>query len=561
MERRKTVDRSSVSRRNRRRRWAAAVVVLGTVAGCGSGGTDEPDAAGSATSDAAQSGSATDDAGSDDAAPGGGGTLRVAIAEPVGILDPQDFTGQFLALDMVYEPLVAYGDEGELEPGLAESWDVADDGSTITFDLRDDVVFHDGTSFDAEAVKWNMDRWVQNERFSFFRASQIIDEVVVVDADTVELALSRAYAPLLQELSIGRPVRFLSPSSADESGAFVEPVGTGPWKYVSSSDTTGVFERNDDYWGEQPTLEGVEFQVIPDSQTRLSALRADEVDLIGGAYLAPINSIEATEIDNDDELTLFNGQADTTLVLGFDTDGPLGDEDVRRAVAMATDVASLNEVLYGGASEVANGLYSPAVPFSSDTFDHEFDPDAASAVLDEAGWVLDGDVRTKDGTPLQLELLLVSGPVHGQQDSANTGQAIADGLGRIGIQVDLRSVDGAAHFEEVSAGNYDMAFFVTYGAPYDPSSSTVAFLTGGGDEAPLWADPELDDLVDRALFASTDDEIQAAYEQIYSFLDDTSAFVPITHPPRFYAVGPHVSGFDVPPTDYDMELNGVTVTR
>jgi ABC-type transport system substrate-binding protein len=94
----------------------------------------------------------------------GGGdteTLRVAIAEPVGVLDPHVFTGNFIVLDMLYEPLVRYGDGGELEPGLAESWEISDDGLTVTFDLRDEVSFHDGTAFDADAVKWNLDRWVR----------------------------------------------------------------------------------------------------------------------------------------------------------------------------------------------------------------------------------------------------------------------------------------------------------------------------------------------------------------------------------------------------------------
>ncbi|MGH8930253.1 MAG: ABC transporter substrate-binding protein, partial [Egibacteraceae bacterium] len=248
-------------------------------------------------------------------------TLRAALSEAPGVLDPHTYTGTFMLLDMIYEPLVSYGEGGTLEPGLAESWEVSDDGLTVTFHLREGVTFHDGTPFDAEAAKWNLDRWVGGEDHTWFQTSQVISEVNVVDPATLELVLSEPFPPLLQELSMARPVRFLSPTSVGSDGAFAEPVGTGPWMLESSSETGAAVMPYDAYWGEQSSIERVEFRVIPDSQTRVSALRAGEVDLIGGQNMAPILPIEARDLESAEGVELLAGDPDDTVMLAFNPDG------------------------------------------------------------------------------------------------------------------------------------------------------------------------------------------------------------------------------------------------
>lgn len=128
-----------------------------------------------------------------DADQGNGATLNVAIAEEAGVLDPHVFTGNFLLLDMIFEPLVTYGKDGALEPGLASSWKVSGDGLQVVFELRQGVQFHDGTPFDAQAVKWNFDRWVGKEDYGFFRTSTVVQKVEATDPDTVTLTLSEPY--------------------------------------------------------------------------------------------------------------------------------------------------------------------------------------------------------------------------------------------------------------------------------------------------------------------------------------------------------------------------------
>jgi len=485
------------------------------------------------------------------------GTIRIATAEPVGNLNPWEFLGQFHAMDMVYEPLVAYGHGGVLEPALAQRWDVAPDGLTVTFHLRDGVTFHDGTAFDAEAARWNLEHWIGEEGYDFLRTSTVVTDITATDDLTLVLTLSEPYPPLLQELTIVRPVRFLSPASAPD-GEYVAPIGTGPWVHESSTDTTGVFVRNDDYWGTAPSLERVELRVIPDSQTRVSALRAGEVDLIGGGYLSPINAVEAAALAGDSSVTLLTGEADTVMLLTFNADSLAGERAVREAISLATDVESINDVLYGGTDNVARGFFPSSVPHSGTQRDHVHDIERAARVLDDAGWVLEGDVRVKDGRELTLDLLLVSDPVHGLMDSRTTGQALQDALAGLGVVLVQRVVDQAAYFDEVAAGKYDLAFTTTYGAPYDPTNTVTSYLTTTST-SPVWASEELDALVEVAVSASDADQLDAAYQAVYDYLDVQVAFVPITCPPRYYAVSTQVRGFTIPAHEYHLDLTAVVI--
>ncbi|GLW11458.1 ABC transporter substrate-binding protein [Microtetraspora sp. NBRC 13810] len=485
-------------------------------------------------------------------------TLRIGLSAESGALDPHAFTGNFLLLDAIYEPLVGYGEDGRLEPGLAESWTVAEDGRRVTFDLRDGVRFTDGSPVDAAAVKWNFERWVGKERFSFFRASQVISSVEAPDPDTVLLTLSEPYEPLLQEMSIVRPVRLLSPKSVAADGAFRNPVGTGAWKLVSNTATGAVLARNDDYWGTKPRLERLEFKVIPDSQARVDAMANDELDLVGGGYLAPITPVEARSLSGRDDIKLLTGAPDVSILLGFNPDGPAGDKAVREAVTKAIDTASLAKALFSGHAEPARRVFPPDVPDSGTDLRPSFDQAGARSVLDAAGYALDGETRVKDGKPLSLRLLIPATPAEGQLDPRTMAAAIAAALAEVGVAVEITPVDAATYYDERAEGGYDITFFETLGAPYDPSSSIVSLFTSDA-RAPLWATPAVEDLVDKALFARDPAARSAAYQDLYDAVADDAGFVPLVYRPRMWAVRGDVHGFTVPPTDVDLELTGVTV--
>lgn len=490
-----------------------------------------------------------------------GGTLRVANANEYGDQDPHDYNGDWFIAPMVFETLVKYGQGGRLEPGLATSWQVAADGLTIDFELRTGVKFHDDTPFDEQAAKWNLDRWVGKESHSWLAASKIIKAVEVPGPMKLRLRLGRAYDPLLQELTFTRPPGFMSPKAVDASGKFTKAIGTGPWRLEQITTTAASLVRNDGYWGAKPKIDRVEFSVRKDSQTRVSALRAGEVDMLGGSYLAPISPTEAVTLGKDERVTVLHGDPDITVMLGFNLNGIAGDKAIREAVRYALDRETLTKVLYAGQAKAATTLFAPGIPDAGAPQSLPFDPDQARRILDAAGWRQEGKGRVKDGKQLVLSLRIPSTAAVGWQDSRLSAQAVASALGEVGITVNIVAVDEATFYDDLHAGKYDLAFMETYGAPYDPSGFVVGFLTGDRKDPGLWKTDEVERLIDGALYARDAATRAKNYQDAWAVLNREAAFVPIAYRPRVWAVGPAVKGFQVPHTEYDFDLSTVTLQR
>ena len=143
-------------------------------------------------------------------AEGAKGTLRVAIAKPAGNLDPQSHFAIWAIQDLMFEPLVRYGKGGKIEPCLATDWKVEDGGKTLRLTLRQGVKFQDGTAFDAESCKWNLERWMGKEQFSWMNCSKYFQSLEVVDPYNITLRFKEPVLALLQELTYTRPPRFLA---------------------------------------------------------------------------------------------------------------------------------------------------------------------------------------------------------------------------------------------------------------------------------------------------------------------------------------------------------------
>ncbi|MFN7104797.1 MAG: ABC transporter substrate-binding protein, partial [Pseudorhizobium sp.] len=205
------------------------------------------------------------------------------IAEPKS-LDPHTVTAtnDFRILVNVYDGLVRFKDGTlEIEPALAESWDISEDGKTYTFTLRQGVKFHDGSDFTAEAVKFNFDRMLKEDHpfyntgpfpLSFNFAS--VEAVNVIDSQTVEFKLSEAFAPFLSNLAYPTGL-IVSPAAVEQHSADYgrNPSGTGPFKFAEwLSNQRVVVERNADYWGEAPALEAVVFRPVTDANTRVAEM-------------------------------------------------------------------------------------------------------------------------------------------------------------------------------------------------------------------------------------------------------------------------------------------------
>lgn len=490
----------------------------------------------------------------------GAETVRFAIQKPAGDLNPHIYSGLWGAQDLIFEPLVKYSQGGTFEPGLATSWEIENDGKLLRLHLRQGVTFHDGTPWNGDALKWNFDRWIELDDHSWINFARLFEGLTIVDPHTVEVAFKEAPLGLLFELSYVRPVRFLSPASVAADGAYQEPIGTGPWKQVRAGNAESVFERNADYWGPKPAFKRLEMKVLPDSRNRMAALRAGEIDISGGDFLAPITATEAKTL-RDAGVAVEIAPGSTTMILGFNPDRSkaLADGRVRKAISLGFDREAVSQVLFAGFAEPAGSMFVGSVPLAGKRFSpDQRDIDKAKQLLDEAGWT-GSPVRSKEGEDLSIELVVSEEQIIGSRSVAEVMQAQ---LKEIGVDLSIRSVDHASRHSDIPARKYDLAFFLTFGAPYDPYGTVISYFLStydNGVDGKLYVDAEnLDPLLKAATGGSIEDSEQAL-QTVYDWLNDNAAIAPVLFLPSIWAHTDRIGSFQPPATEYDTPFEGISV--
>ena len=300
-------------------------------------------------------------------------------------------------LFLTYDRLVHMDAEGNEQPGLATDWEFSDDGHTLTFPLREGVTFHDGTPFDAEAAKANLERVRDLPESVNKRDLQMVSAIEVVSPTEITLTLD-ALAPQLPLVLSDRSGAMLSPAAFDKPDLDRAPVGTGMFRvteYVSGDHIT--YERNEDYWDEDAVnLAGMVVRFMEDPKTRLNALRSGQIDWTEVSAL----DFASLESDPNFEAEVFSGLAYQNLPM--DRSHPaLADVRVRQALNYGINAEALNEVLNRGLALVCDQAFPP------DYFTHNeeigcdyypYDPDRARELLAEAGYADGLDLELLTGT-------------------------------------------------------------------------------------------------------------------------------------------------------------------
>lgn len=481
-------------------------------------------------------------------------TLRVAIAGETGDLDLLQNVSTLSSYTVVFDGLIHYGPGGTLEPGLATAWTVAEDGLSISFDLREGVSFSDGTPFDAAAAEWNLKRWMGVADFSWIGIADAYDSIVVDAPNKITVKLKRPVPAALLELTIVRPVRFLSPKAA--AG---QPIGTGPWIVESHDATKTVMVRNDAYWGEKPAFSRLELLVVPDELARANALRAGDLDVIGGDWVAALSPRRAKALEGEGMIVVAEPGTATTI-LGYSPKSPMmQDKAVRDAIFLGIDRAAVAAVLFEGYADPTADIFPTTVPTAGKRHDVPVrDVAAAQAALTAGGWSGDASGWTKDGAALEIDFLVSDESFPGSRRIAEMIQGM---LTEVGLKVNISSVDNATMHERRPAFQYDLTFFATYGAPYDPHGSLGASFVTASDTGPdgkIYIHPDLDALVATALQTGGDAR-EGAMQAVYDWLADNTAACPLVVTQRIWAVNPRVKGFALPVTDYDIPFKGITL--
>ncbi|MCU1406227.1 MAG: peptide transporter substrate-binding protein [Glaciihabitans sp.] len=400
-------------------------------------------------------------------APTDGGDLVYAVSNGFTNFDSNvtAAAADAVALRQVYDSLVDLKD-GEIVPWLATGWTVSDDGLNYEFTLRDDVTFQDGSPFNADAVCFNFDRIADPATGSLYAVALIgaYASCAATDATTAVVTLSEAYTPLLANLS-SPFLGMVSPTAvaADPTGFAINPVGTGPFSFVSfSPDSELVLERNDDYnWAAEGAehdgpayVDSLTFQIISDATVRTGSLTSGDVDVIDGVPAQQVQTIEANA-----DLSYYNEvQSGGMFEIYLNTSRPtLADTDVRVAIAKALDIDSSVAATYFGAYDRSASPLAPTTAGYDDSISPiAFDPASAAEELDDAGWTVGSDgIREKDGERLSLSYLEFSPSYDGRLELAEFLKA---NLADVGIELEVEGLTAARIQEKLADNDYD---FVT----------------------------------------------------------------------------------------------------
>jgi peptide/nickel transport system substrate-binding protein len=473
-------------------------------------------------------------------------TLMVALEAEPPELDP-NLSSAYVdrqVMASLYDKLVDINQEGEIVPMLAKSWQVSDNGTVYTFKLREDIKFHDGTPFDADAVKFNLDRYQKKDSI---RSTEVepIESVDVVDPTTVRVTLSEPLAPFLAVLT-DRAGIMASPKAVQESGGRIsdKPVGTGPFEFVERVRGDHItVKKYPDYWREGlPKIDKIVYKGIEDENVQYQNLQSGELDLIDSI---PFVQFKTLQENSDYRVSIEPGLGYQGIWLNV-TQAPFDNKALRQAVYRLVDREAIVEAV------LRNVGGSPAnSPFSKESWAYgesdEYPPrsvEAAKGLLQEAG----------EPNGFSFTLKLDPSPT-----SQQLGQVIQNTLKPAGITVKLEQEEFGTLLEDSTNGNFQ-ALFLGWSGRIDPDLNIYDFTVSNGDfNDSGYSNPEVDRLLNEARRVSDKDRRKELYDQVMEILHEDVPYIYLYHnnSTTDFAMQRSVQGFE-PYPDGILRLWGVS---
>jgi len=462
---------------------------------------------------------------------GAGGTLKIALPTDITKLDPiyiQDAPSSTVA-DLIYDTLVEFDFDGSLRPGLASSWEVSEDATVYTFHLREGVTFHDGTQFDAHAVKAHFERlldpaWASPQRKMY---ASLISEIQVPDPYTVRFVLTRPDVAFIESYVISNATMIASPAAVERYGEKIalNPVGTGPFIFREYQEAEHVvLVRNEDYWAGAPKLEKVIFRPIPELTTRVVELETGGVDLIFEVPPEELGRLEANP-----EIVVQRAPYASIRGLWFHQKHfpPFADVRVRRALSHALNVEEIFAAFLEGVAIIGNSV----IPVNSwayhDPGRYEYDPEKAKALLEEAGWTdVDGDgVREKDGMELRFTIMSPDGRYLRDKEICEVAM---HQWKAVGVAATVEVLEWGTWVDRVFAEDFDMVFLGWMQSTFEPSKFTDPLVKTGGRAALFgYSNPELDQLLTQAVTVVDKEARKELYRQAQEIIHRDAVFIPL----------------------------------
>jgi peptide/nickel transport system substrate-binding protein len=391
------------------------------------------------------------------------GTVNFLMDSAPTNLDPRIGADAYSAhVDgLMFSSLVARDAHMNVIPDLAQSWDIPN-SLTYIFHLRSGVKFHDGRPLTSADVKYTFDTILFGALKTPKRgAFKMVTSVEAPDDATVIFHLSQPYASLLTSM-VSPEIGIVPRGSGAEMAQ--HPIGTGPFRFVSATtDEEIVLERNENYFGGAPKIERLRMRIVPDAIVRALELRKGSADAV-------INSLTpdmVVTLAKDRGLAAVQEPGTTMAYLAFNFDDPiLAKREVRQALAYATDRATIIKYLLRGQARPAQSLLPPNHwAFDGDVQNYDFDPGLAEKMLDAAGYP-----RGKDGVRLRLTLKTST-----DEFTRLTSAAIADQWKRVGVNLELRPLEFATFYTDITRGSFQMYTLRWVGANTDPDIFEYVF--------------------------------------------------------------------------------------
>ena len=462
--------------------------------------------------------------------------LRIALQSDADVLDPDQsrtFVGRIVYASMC-DKLVDITPELEIIPQLATSWSTSDDGLSITMQLREGVVFHDGTPFNAEAVAANIERSQTLEESRRKSELESITSTEVIGDYEIKLNLAGPDATLLAQLA-DRAGMMISPTAAAEAGADfgLNPVCSGAFSFTERvAQDKIVLTRFPDYWNaEAINFDSVTFLPIPDTTVRLANLQSGDIDM-----LERLAAPDLPQAESDDSIVV-----DSAVSLGYQGitfninngekgDNPWGnDKRLRQALSHAIDREALNQVVFEGAFAPGNQSFPPTSPWYNTSLPVEpADIEKAKALLEEAGY--------PDGLPLEVQVPNTTEPLA-------VMQVVQSMAAQAGIEISLTSKEFATMLADQTAGDY-YATQVGWSGRVDPDGNNHQFATtDGGINDSKFSDPKMDELLNDARVASSTEERKALYDEATVIMLDELSRLFLYHVNWIWAYNESLKGF------------------
>ena len=467
-----------------------------------------------------------------------GGALRVGLDADPPNLDPHRSTAAVdrQVFQSLFDKLVDTDETLQIVPDLATSWTVSADGRTVTLRLRQGVTFQDGTPFNAEAVRYNLDR-MRDPKFPSARRLEIspIQQITVKDPATVVLTLARPYSPLLYVLT-DRAGMMVSPAAAQREGLdfALHPIGTGPFAFVEKAPQDHVtLQRNPSYWGKGlPYLDRIVFRPVIDDNARVANLKSGDLDIVETVPLPQVKELAQASARPGAAFRLLQRGAFAWVAIRLNvTEPPFDNKLLREALDETIDREALAGVVLQGAAYPAYSFFPNGTP----GYDPSWPIPARSVAK----------AREKEqaaGRPGGFEFTLLTTP--GEQQ-LSVAQAVQSMAADAGIRIKIQAIEFGTLLDTLAHLRHQAGLLGWSGRP-DPDGDIYSFLTQAGPDQPNntgYVNPRVTSLLDASRLLGDMAQRRRAYREVLQIVADDMPYVWLYFPKEYKLVSVRVHGF------------------